>query len=591
MINMLDPYLIEALAAGEVVERPLSVVKELVENSIDAGSKLIVVEIKKGGKTYIRVTDDGDGIPEPEIEKSYLRHATSKIRFITDLEDIHTLGFRGEALASIVAVSHTTIISKPDKQDVGIKLTVSSDRTCIREEIGCNKGTTVIVQDLFYNTPARQKYMNSDASETSAIVELLEHMAIYYSDIKFMLISNNLTVLTTSGDGKRLNTIKSVYPTKEYQDLIPLSGIGITGFASNPGTTLKTRRGQLFFVNGRLVESETMTKAVAKGYGDRVFSGFPICFLFLDVNPKELDANVHPTKLQVKFLNDEKIANDIADAIKTMLKTMDSVPYVDSSNSSKIELSENPSDFEDEEQAEPFDIKDYLASIQRDIQAKPEETPETISEDKPISRQAQPIHIEASPSIPFDFNLLEFKSYIFKTYIVCQYGEELVLLDQHAAHERVNYENLVDAYNNSKASLQAILTPVTCETSASVYNSDRWWLEALNNMGFDVSDFGTNTFIIKGIPVYMKHQEAIDFAREFMEQIEPDMDNIIVINKLIMNSCKASVKANDDLSNLEILELINQLSTCKNPFSCPHGRPVFVKIDKSLLEKIFKRRV
>ena len=299
MIRVLDKFIADKIAAGEVIERPVSAVKELVENSIDAGAHSIIVEIRGGGKSYIRVTDDGCGIAPDEVETAFLRHATSKISSITDLDSIRSLGFRGEALASIAAVSKLTIITRTQDRPAGTRLMMHGGRTVTCETTGSNTGTTIVVEDLFYNTPVRRKFMGTDAREGSAVIELIQQYAVCYPSIRFMMVRNGETVFNTRGDGNTLQTIQTLYPDTDHAGLISVSGSHVSGFVSDPGTTKSTRRGQLFFVNGRLVDSKVIEKGIEAGYGGRVFSGYPVVILFIDADPSDIDVNIHPGKREI----------------------------------------------------------------------------------------------------------------------------------------------------------------------------------------------------------------------------------------------------------------------------------------------------
>ncbi|MBQ0040689.1 MAG: DNA mismatch repair endonuclease MutL [Clostridiales bacterium] len=608
MIKVLDSFIADKIAAGEVIERPVSIVKELVENSVDAGATSIIVEIRNGGKSYIRVTDNGSGIPAAEVSTAFLRHATSKISTMTDLDGIMSLGFRGEALASISAVSRLTIVTRTIDEAVGSKLVMHGGKEIASEQVGTNVGTTIVVEDVFYNTPARRKFMGSDAREASVIIELIEHYAICYDNIRFMLINNGQTIFTTDGDSNRLNAIRTVFPTKEFRDLIPIESNNVSGYVSNPGVTKSSRRGQLFFVNGRLVQSPVIEKGIERGYGDRIFSGYPIAILFISVDPTTIDVNIHPGKKEIKFLKQDEIIGEIAGAIESVMNTKESIPTAISKLKDIVEMSDQDTTVTLEQKLNSdcpvLDITDYLSSLDREIkqpQKFVQETDEIANYASPLSPEEEEkaratsfipeeAYDEYEGPIPFKFSELEFKGYIFNAYIIMQARDSIFILDQHAAHERIFYEQLTDNFKSMKQSAQPILTPFTINVSADIYNADRSWMEPLQTMGYDIEDFGPNTFIVKGIPQYMDMTEAENFATTFIENSEDFTNNKTVIDKLIMKSCKSAVKANERLSELEIKELLDKLSKCRNPFSCPHGRPTFVKYTKYEIERSFKRK-
>ena len=646
MIKVLDSLIADKIAAGEVIERPVSIVKELVENSIDAGAKTIYVEIKNGGKTYIRVTDNGCGMSEEDLPKSILRHATSKISTVDDLNKISTLGFRGEALASIAAVSRLTIVSRTEDKEAGLKSVFHGGQEISSEFVGANVGTTIIVEDLFYNTPARKKFMSSNARESSAIIDLLESYAIYYADIKFALVSNNSTIFTTDGDSNILNALTTIYPTNDYKNLIHVESGNVKGYVSNPGVTKTSKRGQLFFVNGRLVDSKTIDKGVVKGYGDRIFSGYPIVLLFIDVPPETIDVNIHPSKKEVKFFDDNEIINDISSAINAAMHQSESVPEflekpqdlgektVFSYNPVSSTHGETPSEVSEDEQKKPSDRASALKEFLNNLSRKDDFDEEKVALDKSNDSNNEELSIEeetekefkidvnyeeeiepaidinalidaaendndiennntienSSTANPFNFDDLQYKGYVFNSYIIMQSEDSIYLFDQHAAHERIFYEKFKKSYENSNQLPQPILTPITLTVSDSVYALDIDWIDDMYDMGFDVNDFGPNTFVIKGIPAYLSVEEAESFAKDFIDNIGEYTENKAVLDKLIMNACKSAVKANDTLSIMEIKDLIKALSMCDNPFSCPHGRPTFLKVTKDQIEKSFKRK-
>ena len=622
MIRILDEFIADKIAAGEVIERPLSIVKELIENSIDAGSSQIVVEIRNGGKSYIRVTDNGSGIASDEVELAFERHATGKISELSDLDHISTLGFRGEALASITAISRLTIYTKTDDSELGTKLKMQGGATVSVEKTGMNTGTTMVVEDVFYNTPARRKFMKSDAAEATVIIDMIQKMAIYYSHIAFRLINNKQTVIATPGTGNILTTIQAIYPS--YRELIEINGEFVHGFISDPGSTKSNKRGQIFFVNGRYISSSTIEKGISKGYGDRIFSGYPICILFLEVNPEIIDVNIHPNKKEIKFLKEDEIIKDIELAIKHVINSENTIPaamghrsegisdvnssssasdsyYVDmtssSSFSSHIINSSDINHVEAKEQSTQMDIKSFLASKSRVSDTTDDyklddnnhvNSHESNTENVIIQKQIQ---LNTPAVKAFEFDSLVYKGYLFDTYIIMQSSDVAYLLDQHAAHERIMYERFINMYNDSEHISQPMLIPFSIETSSDTYSAERFWMDDLVKLGFDIDDFGNNTFIVRGIPTYMDKGEAELFLQTYIEDPESrsERGNTAVIDKLIMRSCKAAVKGNNKLSDMEIQELLEQLSNCVNPFSCPHGRPTFIRFTLSEISRAFKR--
>ena len=642
MIKVLEKNIADKIAAGEVIERPVSIIKELVENSIDAGADSIVVEIKNGGKTYIRVTDNGCGIAREEVETAFLRHATSKISTVGDLDAIETLGFRGEALASIAAVTHTEFITKTKNAKMGVKLLIHGSEVIANSGTGCPDGTTIIVTDLFYNTPARRKFLKSDGAESGQIIDFMSQIALAYPAVKFRFINNSNIVFSTTGKGDVLAAILAVYKISEFRDLVPVSyekdGNQVSGYISRPSLSRTNRKNQIFFVNGRVVSSKVIEKGVAAGYRERLFDGrYPVAFLFLKTDPASLDVNIHPNKKEVRFDREEDITGLVAEGIIQALGTKSAVtevknifkaapakteprPVETQVSIAKPKAEEVPAhktepklklELELESQSETkrkisseaeVDIKQILSTRRESLRVAeeqvPYETPPAASEPmveipKEVSETPQKPTISiALPAMePFDFQSLTLTGAIFGTYITAVEGNYFYLIDQHAAHERVFYEKLVGEYLEGEKLRQPILTPILLEVPLAVKEYEYDWLDCLSDMGFTIEEFGQNSYVIKEIPTFMTISEAEDFAKEFIDSVSDGtkMLNTVVINKLITKSCKAAVKANDKLSMEEMKALITQLSACKNPFSCPHGRPTFIRLSKYEVEKMFKR--
>lgn len=612
MIKVLDSFTADKIAAGEVIERPVSVVKELVENSIDAGASSIIVEIRNGGKSYIRITDDGCGIASEEAETAFLRHATSKISSVSDLDSISSLGFRGEALASISAVSRLTMVTRTADSSSGIKLVLHGGKLISSEVTGANKGTTVVCEDLFYNTPARRKFMKSDAREASSITELIQQFAIYYSGIRFMMINNGNTLFTTDGSGDALSVLKSLYPEFSKIEMLKLDSDKVKGFVSGPGDTRNNRRGELFFVNGRLVSSDIIENALFEGYGGRIFSGFPLALLFMEVDPSETDVNIHPGKREIRFLNAGDIKAAITSAVSDALNDRSSIPSMDleksavraSDKQEEVRQTGEVQHLGNQEKVEPTvdaetsvnqakdssvqtSIRDYLEDLSSGDSLVHENLDNNYSD---YSGRASSYDIKIDGET-FDFSELVYKGYVFDTYIIMQSSDTLYIFDQHAAHERIFYEKFMAEYNSKEHIPQPILASFTINVGADIYSMDREWLDDLRSMGYDIEDFGSGSFIVRGIPEYMSASEARGFAEGYIEGLgENAGGNRTVIDKLILRSCKSAVKAHDRLSDAEIKELIDKLSHCDNPYACPHGRPTFIKLTNYEIERSFRRK-
>ena len=591
MIQLLEKHVSDKIAAGEVVERPLSIVKELVENSIDAGADSLVVEIKQGGKQYIRVTDNGTGIDPLEIELAFTRHATSKITSEEDLSSIESLGFRGEALSSIAAVSRVEIITKTKDSVSGAKVKMSAGIITSIEPVGCGEGTTIIVTDLFYNTPARLKFMKADGSESTPIIEFVSQIALAYPLIKFRLISNDKMIFSSTGTGERIQTIALLYGKEvssnlmavEYQD----ESLAVEGFISNLNVSRPSRRYQIFFVNGRVVDNKTVQEGLSKAYEDKLITGrYPIAFLFLKVPPEEIDVNIHPNKLQVKFQKEEDVFNAVTNSVNQSLNTMEAVPKVvtETFRPGAILF---PSDIEVKKE-EQTSIRDFLAKAREVAHQEPAsriKEPDTIS--KSLYDEKSERYIKEEPKI----GELSVIGSVFATYILAKDEDCLYLIDQHAAHERVFYEELMGKYGQEEVPQQSLMTPFIVNRPRTLADLTHQIKEELHNLGFDAEEFGNNSYIVKSIPAFLPLKEAEAFVREYLDTVTPgvDYENKGDKNRIIVKACKSAVKAKDALEAEEVRALLEELEKCDNPFNCPHGRPIFIKLSIYDIERMFKR--
>lgn len=609
MIRVLEKKVADKIAAGEVIERPVSIVKELAENAVDAGASVITIEIKNGGKSYIRVTDNGCGIPAAETETAFLRHATSKISTAKDLDAIRSLGFRGEALASIAAVTHTELVTKTADEKAGVRLLIHGGEILAKEATGCPDGTTMVVTDLFYNTPARRKFLKSDGAESGQIIDFVSQIALAYPGIRFRLINNGRHLFSTAGKGDLHGAILSVYQLAEYRDLVAVdyteNGTCVKGYISRPSLTRTTRRNQIFFVNGRVVASKVIEKGVNEGYRERLFEGrHPVAFLFIETDPARLDVNIHPNKREVRFDDEKAVTEIVSKGVRQALGTMAAVTEVKNIFTAAPKETAIRAE-QTERKEEQVDIKQILSTKRRperkpEPEVKPQPAVPSVREenapytaDLPVKAPTAKasISIEAPGQKPFDFADLEITGVIFDTYITAVDRENFYLIDQHAAHERVFYEKLVGEYLADEKLRQPILTPIMVEVPLDVKENEYDWLDSLGDMGFAIEPFGMNSYLIREIPTFMSLSEAEDFVNVFVENISSgtQLSNTVVINKLITRSCKSAVKAHDKLSMPELRALMDQLAACRNPFSCPHGRPTFIRLSQHQIEKMFKR--
>ena len=586
MIRVLDKHIADKIAAGEVIDRPVSIVKELVENAVDAGADSITVEIKDGGRTYIRVTDNGCGIPAEEAETAFMRHATSKISTEQDLDRIETLGFRGEALASICAVARVELITKTADSKSGRRLVVESSRVLENSATGCPDGTTVTVRDLFFNVPARYKFLATDAAEARRIIDFMSRIALSYPDIRFNMINGSITVFTTSGKGNILANIISIYGKDIGEGLIPVEksagGFTLKAHVSSPDKTLPSRSRQIFCVNGRIIASSVLERAIDRAYAERMFKGrFPIAFLFLAMPAEKLDVNIHPTKKQIRFDNNSEVEDFVAEAIQEALMGEKAVPEVPKSTvmeDDSFQYEAKPIKQHFDEPQEQVNIKSFLTTMRKNIREAEAEQDKTEPAPEVINR-------------PFNFDDLTVIGAVFNTYILAQDEDCFYMIDQHAAHERVFYEKLMSQYHSAEKASQPMLMPLSFSVSSDVSATEDAWIDDVRAMGYDIEFFGNNTYIVREIPAFMDMIEAEEFLKDLFSEFseKPDLTNHSTLDKIITRSCKSAVKGGDLLDIREIQALMEQLKACENPFSCPHGRPTFIKMTKYQLEHMFKR--
>ena len=586
-IQALPPDVSDKIAAGEVIERPLSIVKELLENSIDAGASSVTVEITKGGKEYIRVTDNGCGIPKEQLELAFMRYATSKLRTADDLGAVDTLGFRGEALASIASISRTELISRPHGEKLGARITIEGSETIGIEDAACEEGTTIIVKDMFFNVPARLKFLKPDNTESSLITDYVSKMAIAWPGVKIRLISNGSTLFSTPGKNSLKQAIMTVYSPKMCASLLELAwkeaGLSVTGYVSSPTYSEKNRRRQVFFVNGRLIKSKLLENAVAQAYSDKLFEGhYPAVFLFLRIDPSELDVNIHPHKTEVKFYNEKEVQDFVVKAIRKALLAPQALEIKVSENKEMPQItqfvSSAPHYAENAAAEDPFDRSRY-ADLFKDLRLRQEE-----------KEQVQEEVFEYNKEDRLRFASLSFIGDFLDTYLILRDEDSLYLIDQHAAHERVMYERLLRSFNAEENDSQQLLVPVVKELGLSEAQAFAEAVEILNGMGFGIREFGPSAVAVSAVPAFMDLSEAEDFIDAFFDAASEGRNVQARKDQIIMRSCKSAVKAHDKLSYEEVRKLLSDLDLCENPYSCPHGRPTFVKFTENELERLFKRK-
>lgn len=649
-INILDKDTSNKIAAGEVVERPSSVVKELVENSIDANAKNITVEIEDGGARLIRIIDDGDGIVEEDIEKAFMPHATSKITKVEDIYSITSLGFRGEALPSIASVAKVTLKSKPVSQEFGKEIAIEGGEVLERGDSSLNNGTIIEVQDLFYNVPARKKFLKSSSKEASAIGDIITRIALANPDISIKYFNNGKKVVHTYGNGKIVDTIRTIYGKQISESIIyfenPGDKITIHGYIGSEEIARGSRTHQSIYVNGRYIKNRTLTVAVENAFKSfATCNKFPFFVLFIEIYPEFVDVNIHPTKSEIKFDNERAIFKMIFDAVHKSLReeVMDSfnmpeedlrdkevvfqteVPEIEKisfdikeKTDVKLPIELNINNESDFEYTTPNNtVNEYTSQLVNEPVNKPAIiSNEIYVEDKQVNEASldsgatlgksnevySTCNIEHKsydtrvyiPDTQAKFPKLDVIGQFNKTYILAQQGEILYMIDQHAAHEKILFEKYYKDIKNQSIVIQPLLVPSVVHLSLDDYAVYEENLSLFNDTGFTVEDFGSNSVILKEVPYFLG---KIDSKSLFLSMID-DLKNLgfgkpieIKYNKIASMACRAAVKANDYLTNLEMSKLIEELRFIDDPFHCPHGRPTIIKYTSYELDKKFRRIV
>ena len=612
-INLLPKNVSELIAAGEVVERPASVIKELVENSIDAGATVITVEINRGGITYIRVTDNGCGIAFEDVPTAFLRHATSKITKGTDLDAIGTLGFRGEALAAVSSVARVEMLTATADSQFGAHYKIEGGEEVLYEESGCPQGTTIIIRDIFYNTPARMKFLKKDISEANACAAVIDRIALSHPEIAFKFIRDGKQTLSTTGDKSVKGVVYSVLGREFSSSLIEVEsanlGVTVNGLTCKPVSCRPTRNNQFTFLNGRLVRSGTVVAAVEQAYKNSAMVGkFPGFVLYINVPFEMVDVNVHPAKTEVRFSDEKLVFDSVYSAIKNAINKGDTRPEI------KISTPVfNPFQSVTAAQYKQAVIKEktiaeevYSKNVSLHNTLRDEATPDFInkysvvlpdgSESKPIEHKAVEKCVDILPEkeeisvdiICEDREPIVVIGQVFDTYIVAQMGESVYMIDKHAAHERILFNSLK---KNSEISVQPLLTPLTVSLSAEEYDALICNLTLLEKSGFEVEDFGNSTVLVRAIPSFLTSEDVSSVISEIAENIfktglvsttrEDDLFHTI--------ACKAAIKAGSKTSLIEMQELAEKVLYSKEIMYCPHGRPVAFEIKKRELEKQFGR--
>lgn len=652
-INILPKEVYSLIAAGEVVERPMSVVKEMLENSIDAGARHIIVEIKNGGTTYIRITDDGCGIAREDVEKVFISHATSKISTGEDLNAIGTLGFRGEAMASIAAVAKVELLTKTENESSGTRYEINGGEKISLSDAGCPNGTTVVVRDIFFNVPARMKFLKKDVTEGNAVQGVVDRIALSHPEISFRFIRDGKQMLITSGNSDLKGTVYSVFGAELSDTLIETdysyNSMRLTGYVSRPHQSRKSRSMQFFFINGRLVKSATAMAALEQAYKNLIMVGrYPACVLNIEIDPKLVDVNVHPSKTEVRFVNEKPVFDLVYYGVKTAVETKNSVKegsfYSDANGrnyrnletqTSKIDFGVKPeqpsqlkfsnatannpwrvaapSGYTEHKRKDSYgDPKDYkiksgrIFSENETVEENEYSTTVTIdfsdkkdTAEKPENTvSAQPSAQEASaPAAAVvdekdDVPAFKVVGEAFNTYIIVEIKNDLYYIDKHAAHERMNFERLKKEAAQTGIASQALLVPTAVSMTPEEYEAVISNIHLLSKCGFAAEDFGSNTVIVREIPALLEGCDVKDLILEIAQKllehktdIEPEKMDWIFHS----SSCRAAVKGGDKTTPQERELFVEKLLSMPEIRYCPHGRPVMVKISRYELEKQFGR--
>ena len=660
-IQVLDQITIDKIAAGEVIERPASIIKELVENAIDAGASAVTVEIKEGGISFIRITDNGCGIPKGEVPLAFVRHSTSKIRSVDDLSTVASLGFRGEALSSIAAIAQVELITKTKDEVTGTRYRIEGGAEKSIEDTGAPDGTTFLVHQIFYNTPARRKFLKTPMTEASHVSELMTRLALSHPEVSIQFINNGQEKLHTSGNGKLKDIIYHVFGRDIANNLLEtnerIDGIQVQGFIGKPIISRGNRNYENYFINGRYVKSNIIAKAIEDAYKDFTMQHkYPFTALHFTMDGTDLDVNVHPTKMELRFSNQQGVYNFIYNALKQTLSEPELIPRVELPEAKEVPVKaekiverkqEQPMTPVREERKTPVIEEeknlDYFMKKMRErvtayhqqaVEVKPTPAPSVIQENVnyeafPASQVAavkQPVPEQrtvAKEPMPeqavapreeksvvtekqldfFEEKLLTKKAaqeykiigQLFETYWLVEFHEQLYIIDQHAAHERVLYEKTLRGMKDREFTSQYLSPPIILNLSMQEEEALNTHMDIFTNIGFEIEPFGGDSYAIRAVPDNLfsiaKRELFTEMLDQLVDGIHSSLAPDIVAEKVASMSCKAAVKGNSRLSAAEVETLIGELLELENPYHCPHGRPTIIAMTKRELEKKFKRIV
>ena len=631
-IQLLDQKTIDNIAAGEVIERPASVVKELVENAVDAKANAVTVEIKDGGMTLIRVTDNGIGIPKDQVKTAFLRHATSKIRSVEDLLSVSSLGFRGEALSSISAVAQVELVTKTAESFSGVSYKIYGGEEEAFDDIGAPDGTTFLVKNLFYNTPARRKFLKSATTEAGYVEQMMVHIALSHPEISFKFIHNNKNKIYTSGNGKVKDIIYHIYGRDVAGALIPLEAqnedVKVTGFVAKPYVSRGNRNYESYFINGRYIKSSIIYKAIEEGY--RTFTmkhRYPFVCLDFKIDQELLDVNVHPTKMEIRFRNGREIYELVVDAVRAALLQKDLVQDVLRETPKKKELPKT----KEVKKPEPFEVNRRKEEVQKvdqqgqGVQQQIEKPSHPVKKTPTASEASKNTKKPTYAGLNYNTQKKEFPQYktdelssnqmtlredpvfsvqarpdrkilgqLFKTYWLIEYEDQLFIMDQHAAHEKVNYERLMKNFKEKEIYSQRLEPPMVVTVSMTEAEALTRYKDAFAGLGFTIESFGGNEYCIREVPANLYGIGERDLFMELLDAVSQEngtLDTEVIASKIATMACKMSIKGNQRVSLMEVEHLLDELMKLENPYQCPHGRPTIIKMSKYEIDKKFKRIV
>lgn len=640
-IALLSQETIDKIAAGEVIERPSSVVKELVENAIDAGSSAVTVEIKEGGISFIRISDNGCGIEKEQIPLAFLRHSTSKIKSVEDLFTVTSLGFRGEALSSIAAVSQVELITKTNGDFTGSRYLIEGSKEVSLEEIGAPDGTTFIIRNLFYNTPARKKFLKSAQTEGTYIHELMQRMILSHPDVAFKFIMNNQVKLQSSGNGNIKDIIYHLYGRDITKALLPITHeselFKVSGFIGKPMISRGNRGYELYFVNGRFIRSQILSKAIEDAFKPFLMQHqYPFTVLYFEIDSSLLDVNVHPTKMELRFSNQQELYREVQNILSAALVHRDIIPEVPVDTPKKNEMEAPkiekvmPEPFEQKRLEEirkavrkdsPYEVKYPDRQPERretwHAQNQPEHKPpvreqlhasEVTGTEKELAKEAYVLREEetygAKPEGSYEQGSFlkeeemakqKIIGQLFDTYWLVEYNDRLFIVDQHAAHEKVMYEKLKKQFEKKEFTSQAISPPIVITLSMRETEILERFKEQFTKLGFEIEHFGGAEYSICGVPGNLYRLNTRDVLIEMLDELTDGISERatadVILDKIASMSCKAAVKGSQRLSLPEMEQLMKDLMKLDNPYNCPHGRPTIIAMSKYEIEKKFKRIV